>query len=196
MNQPASVQETPLVILIGNRKAMSIGIWILVLIIPWSIFGIILPVLTTGDYNSVWPASTVSNVRNILMFYLAWIVLLFAPVFLVLTLGKAGTYYFYSDRAELRTYWIKRKLMIPYNRMHVIRRSGRILMTAQSLPSWSHPLLRFKEEYWNSLFFATIFDDPKIAGMKAGLTRTWENPEDGPKVLEILKERAFSFIEK
>jgi hypothetical protein len=40
------------------------------------------------------------------------------------------------------------------------------------------------------------FKDPKIAGMKTGLQGTWENPEDGLKAIQILKEKAFSFVEE
>jgi hypothetical protein len=32
--------------------------------------------------------------------------------------------------------------------------------------------------------------------MDAGITRGWENPADGPKAIQILKDKAFSFIEK
>jgi len=57
------------------------------------------------------------------------------------------------------------------------------------------PLLFFKFRYWNGLRFPTFFSDQKVAGIKAGLTKAWENPEDGLKALQILKERALSYEE-
>jgi hypothetical protein len=45
------------------------------------------------------------------------------------------------------------------------------------------------------LRFTTFFSDQKVAGIKAGLTKAWENPEDGLKALQILKERALSYEE-
>jgi hypothetical protein len=193
-----SVYETPLVILRLNRKRISLGIGVLGLCLFYFIFGVILPVLMTGDYNSAWPPNTGTYAKNFAIFYLSWISLPFLLFILVLGIRDAGTYYFYNDRVELHTYFIKRKIMIPYNRMHVVRLSGAIIMTAQSLPGRSHPLQRFKERYWNSMGFHPIFNfkDPKVAGMKTGLQGTWENPEDGQKALQILKERAFSFVEE
>jgi hypothetical protein len=191
---PAS--KTPLVILRHSRKWGLSGIWLFVLVFLYSIFGVILPVMGTGDYNSAWPAGTGNLLKNVLLFYASCINLLSSPVFLVLILGKVGTYYFYDDRVELQTYWIKRKIIIPYNRMYIIKRGMSINITSQNLPDRSHPFQRFKERYWNGLVIATIFKDPKFAGMQTGFVRWWENPEDGPKALQILKERAFSFIEE
>jgi hypothetical protein len=116
-----------------------------------------------------------------------------------LSLGKIGIYYFYDDRVELHTYWIKRKIVIPYDRMHVVRERDGLTITAQSLPSPSHPLQRFKEKYWNGLGLTTIFDDSKYIGISFRLfpmSSLWENPQDGPKALQIIKERAFSYEEK
>jgi hypothetical protein len=193
--------ETPLVILKKKRKTLLFGFLILIILIFYSIFGVILPVLKTGDYNSVYCLGGI--VKKILMFYASCFILLWLPYLIISLLRNAGTYFFYNDRVELNAYWIKRKAVIPYNRMRVIRKSsgrGGVMWMVDTMYNvnsiMSHPLLFFKFRYWNGIRFATFFSDQKIAGLKAGLTMAWENPEDGLKALQILKEKALSYEEK
>jgi hypothetical protein len=54
------------------------------------------------------------------------------------------------------------------------------------------------------LGFGTIFADPKYLDdhliadiiLSTKMSQWRENPEDGPKALQILKEKAFSFVEE
>ena len=193
--------ETPLVVLKQNKKWLLFTFILLIILLFWSIFGAILPVLKTGDYNSVicYPGRTF---QKILIFYACCIIFLCTPYSFISLLRNAGTYFFYNDRVELHAYWIKRKVVIPYNRMHIIRKSSVrsgvmwIIDTRYNVNSiMSHPLLSFKFRYWHGLRFTTFFIDQKIAGIKAGLTNIWENPEDGLKALQILKEKALSYEE-
>ncbi len=82
--------------------------------------------------------------------------------------------------------------------MVVIRKNTGLIIktTTEDVFSWRNPLQRFKVEYWNRLVIGTMFKEVKVAGMETGITRGWENPADGPKAIQILKERVFSFIEK
>jgi hypothetical protein len=197
-----TVNEIPLVVLKQSKKCFIFGFLLLITIFFCSIFCAILPVLKTGDYNAVY-CDKCSSIKNILLYYTSYFNLLWTPYLFIAFLRNLGTYSFYNDRVELHAYWIKRKVVIPYNRMRVIRKSsvrGGVMWIIDTLYSvnniMSHPLLFFKFRYWNGLRFPTFFTDPKIAGIKAGLTIAWENPEDGLKALQILKEKALSYEEK
>jgi hypothetical protein len=155
-----------------------------------------LPVLRTGDYEAMWVSSSKGIVAKIAIFYTSWFAIPAILYVLVIIIHSAGTYYFYHGGLVLYTYWTKRTVIIPYNEMHVIRREMGVIITRESLPDWSQPLKRLKIHYWDGVGFGTNFEEIKVAGMKTGLRKAWLNPEDGPKALTILKEKAFSYIEK
>jgi len=113
--------ETPLVVLKQKKKMLLFVFLILIILIFYTMFGVILPVLKTGDYNSVFCLGGI--VKKILLFYASWVLFLWVPLFFMNLLRNAGTYCFYNDRVELNAYWIKRKVVIPYNRMRVIKNS-------------------------------------------------------------------------
>ncbi len=81
MNQPNSVQETPLVILKQYRKMIFYLILLLVVIYLFNIFGVTLPVLKTGDYAAVWSAANTSIVKKIVLFYMSWFLYLYGTPF-------------------------------------------------------------------------------------------------------------------
>jgi len=190
--------EINLVMLKHNRKRIFYFILLLVVIYLFFIFGVTLPVLRTGDYAAVWPAGNRNLVKKIALFYMSWFLFLYGTPYFLIIIRSLGTYCFYYDRLEFKSIWGKRVIM-PYNHMIVVRKNrGLIIKTkkTEDVYSWLHPIRRFKVEYWNRLIIGTMFKEVKVAGMDAGITRGWENPADGPKAIQILKEKAFSFIEK
>jgi hypothetical protein len=197
MNQLNSVQETPLVILKQNQKMIFYFILLLVIIYLFNIFGVTLPVLKTGDYAAVLSAGNRNLVKKIALFYMSWFLYLYGTPYFLIIIRRFGTYYFYSDRLEFKSLW-GRRIIMPYNQMMVIRKNIGLIIktTTEGVFSWRNPLQRFKVEYWNRLIIGTMFKEVKVAGMETGIIRGWENPADGPNAIQILKEKAFSFVEE
>lgn len=186
--------ETPLVVLKTKRSQVTIGALFLIIGTLCLIFGVFLPVLRTGNYSAIWGGNPV---KGFILFYLSWFAIPGGLFYILLFLHhKEGAGYFYKDRLEIYTFWFERRIIIPYVRMHVVQGKMAVRISTQSLPDWSRPWQRFKVMYWESVGFLTIFHDPKVAGIRTGFNRWYENPEDGPKAMQILKEKAFSFIEK
>lgn len=186
--------ETPLVVLKVKRSQVTIGVLCLVFCMLCFIFGVFLPVFRTGDYSAIWGGNPA---KGFILYYLSWVAIPASFFHLLLFLHhKEGACYFYNDRLEVYTFWFERVIVIPYDRMHVVKGSMAVRISPQRVPDWSHPLKRMQVIYWKSVGFLTAFDDPKIAGLRTGFNRWCENPEDGPKALQILKERAFSFKEE
>jgi len=189
--------ETPLVVLKHNRKMIFYFIMLLIVLYLFFIFGVTLPVLKTGDYAAVWPAGNRNLVKKIALFYMSWFLFLYGIPYFLILLRRLGTYYFYSDRLEFKSLW-GRKIVIPYNQMVVIRKNIGLIIktTTEGVFSWLNPIQRFKVEYWNRLIIGTMFKEVKVAGIESGITCGWANPADGPKAIQILKEKAYKFIEK
>lgn len=189
-----ATEETPLVVLRLDRKWNTMGDFMVILCTLFLTFGVLFPVITTGDYAEVWLGEHI--VTKVALFYLSLIAIPACIFYILLLPSKGGTYLFYNNRLEVYTLWFSRKIIMRYERMHVIRTSSAIIITPRKIPDWSKPLQHLKMRWWEAKGFGTNFVDLKIAGMKAGLDRTWEKPNSGPKALQILKEKAFSFIEK
>lgn len=178
----SSTIEKPLVILKRSRKKFMFGLVTLVIITMYCLFGIILPVLLTGDYNAMWLASDKRVGRNITLFYLSLLCLLLLPVFV--PSFKAGNIIFYNDRMEIKPFLGMKKKIIPYKKMHIsFYMDGRMTITLQSIPSWVHPIRRYYIQYWDGLSIVLS-------------SRCLDNYADVPRALQILKENAFEFVEK
>jgi hypothetical protein len=65
--------------------------------------------------------------------------------------------------------------------------------TTEKASIWSNPFQWLKVNYWHVLKVGTYFNNSKILGME---TTLWLNSKDGPKAMQILKEKAFSYTEK
>ena len=185
--------ETPLVILKHNRKSAFYIILLFVAIGVFCMFGIILPVLTKGGYSAEWVSRRTGIVVRMALFYMAWFYLLMFPNILII-IRSLGAYCFYNDRLEFKSL-LGRRIILPYNQMVVLLKKKRLTIknTTEDASGWSNPLQWLKVNYWHVLKFTTYFNNKKIAGVE---TSSWLNPEDGPKAIQILKEKAFSFIEK
>jgi len=187
--------EKPLVILKPNPSQLIQGVIVMVLVLLGSTFGILLPVLMTGDFGAIWLARGKAGVQEIGLFYMSWIAIPAILYFLVIIIHKSGTYYFYHSGLVLHTYWTKRTVIMPYNEMHVTRHAMGVSITRESLPDRSERLKRFKIQHWDGVGFGTNFEERKVMGMKYSKSY-WDNPKNGPKALALLKDRAFSYIEK
>lgn len=186
--------DEPLVILKPHLKYSVIGLLILVCGFIVAMFGFILPVLTTGNFSTMWVMEE-EIIHRILMFCFGWLMILGTP-FLMMIILRTGPFYFYNNRMELHSFWTKRKIIIPYKEMHVRMLGNGVIITKQKLPSCLHPLKRFKIEYWDGIGFSANLNEKTVAEMKKGLGKVWVNPEDIPKIMKILKEKAFSYTEK
>jgi len=186
------VYEIPLVVLIQSLRVAA-HLYFAALVLFSFCLGIILPVLQTGDYNTLGTEHYL--ISNIMVFYGAWLVAIILSGLLFKLHTRHGIYYFYSDRVEFRAYFNCRKIVIPYNRMYVIKEGSLMTMTVKPLPGRSYPLQRFKERFGNGLGINTDFDKPVRIGSFDYLPG-WKNPEDGPKAVQIIREKAFSFIEE
>lgn len=193
VTEPAneSIKEEPIVVLRQNHDLLLMCLLFICFIIVFFIFGVIIPAIKAGSYSAVWgPAS--ANVKKIFLFYCA---LLSTPILsyqTMLAFRRNGNFFFYTDRMEFESFWFGRKACIPYNQMHVSLQSMFLMVSTETIPPWKSYLRRLKAEFY-AFGFPTIFLEPKVGGvMIIGLSKKWENPKDGPKAVQILKEKAFS----
>lgn len=141
-------REDPLVILKPNRAWCNFGIGNIDIVFLYAIFGLVIPVLTTGDYATMWISDDKGIVIRVAMFYIALIIVIPNCLFwLFLIFRTAGTYYFYNDRMELHAQWIRKKIRMPYREMYVIRRINGMNITREKIPDGFHPLKHFKILY-------------------------------------------------
>ena len=191
--------ETPMLVLWRWRWFMwmvSIGIFIGMICFLIDV----MLVLRTGDYRSMVAYNERLPFRNILLYYLEWLVLLTSPIY-VCWLQQLGSFYFYKDRLELAPWYRSNKAkrrVIPYEMMHVLLqyRSDEnigLLVTKQSIQDCTHPLLRFKLRHWDA-FSMPFGRQPSEAEKREGYSSVhWSNPNDVPKAVELLRENAVSF---
>ncbi len=196
-NEPLqAISESPLIVL-GIKKFRFVFSHVFVgVCMVFTLAAITIPVLLSGDYSAAFfAAEDVRISKKILFFYLSLIGL---PLWLwafIMTIRTVGDVYFYENRIVINALFSGRKIIIPYSEMHISQESAQIIITRQTLPTWSQPFMRIKLKYLDGVAINTTFADPEIGGMKAGISR-WENSNDGPKALKILEERAVSFTRK
>ena len=178
----SSINEGPLFVLRPKRTIYWAAFILMVMITLFSVFGVILPVLETGDYASVLPASNKRIGRKICAFYMAWIWLLLLPS--CLPVFRTGICYFYQNRLEVDPFLGRTRRVFLYEEIIVtVRGNYRMSIWSRNLPTWSSPLQRIKAQYWK--------------GMGLGLRpHGHENPENVQKVLQILKDKAAVFQSK
>lgn len=120
-----------------------------VMTISWtvvSVFGVIIPVLSTGDFNAAWIAHSRLN-KNVELFFLALAWIPAAP-FVFGSIKNAGTLFFYRDRMEVAPYLGMGKRIFPYEEIQVIVKNSRVVnIIRKDLPGWSRPWQRYKAEY-------------------------------------------------
>jgi hypothetical protein len=184
-----STPDTPIVVLEQNRKFLKMAIIFAVGLLILDICHIV-PVVMAGTY-SAGLADLLPPVKRFLMFWCSLFAMFFLPYFLITAVWHLGNFSFYSDRLEFASFWFDRKIRIPYNKMYVNFLSNGVIISTTTLPSWRTPLKRIRAQY-NAVAFPMIFDDRVIGNFTFGISRRWLNPQDGPKAVQILKERGFS----
>jgi len=203
-----SLGEKPLVVLKPSwsfRQGRVISLLLIFAITLFYFALIILPFLKTGNIASVNLHATMAEKTKLVhwgvLFFIAFPI--FLPCVLLPLLFNTGTFCFYHDRLEMIPIFSRgKKVIIPYRLMHVRLRKGGVCMAMavmkQSTPSWAHPLRRYKVLYWDMLPISGIglpLRPQKFAGIETGMKSPWENPEDVPKAVQILREKAFQFKE-
>jgi len=113
---PKIEAEKPLVILKPNFLLYWVALLFVLYVTLFFIIAVIIPVIMTGDYASVWPASDKRTGVKIMFFYMAWVWILGIPYFIPIFNRKKIC--FYQDRVEVDPY-LYRKTIIKYSAMKV-----------------------------------------------------------------------------
>lgn len=169
--------EKPLVILRPKRRDFWAAIIIFFIVSMYVLFGILIPFIKTGDYSEVYASDRHKRKAVIIAFICFPSLLLLGPQ---LKIGKSS---FYNDRMEIKPFLGRKTIVVPYSQMHVWSYKQKMIINLQSVPGWVHPIKRIRVRYLNALQIPTAY-----GGM--------ENSEDLPKAIQILKEKAFVFLEK
>jgi hypothetical protein len=153
-----------------------------IIVILWttwfSIFGAIIPYLTTGDFAEIWPAHKHDVFSKAVLFAGSWFWLSFSP-FLVGGF-RTGVVSLYETHVELRPYlWFFKKLTISYDAMHVTDNPRGMMLNNSRVPKWRES----QYNYWKALCLESI----NISSISMGLS----NPEGLPQAFQIIRDRAF-----
>lgn len=108
-------KEEPVAVLLPDKLIFWLGVVVTIGIYLFYIFGVILPVLQTGDYASVWPENDRRIVAKMSLFYIACLAIFLVPG--ALPPFRKGVSFFYADRLEVLPYIGRRKIVIPYAEM-------------------------------------------------------------------------------
>jgi hypothetical protein len=176
---PESI-ESPLVIL-RFKPWIICYCMIAVLMCSWLFsFGTIVPYLTTGDFNQIWPANIGNTGEKIVMFAIAWPFWLYFPT--LIPVFATGNVYFFEKHIELRPYLpFIRKRIVYYDGLHIRIREGRgILLTNAIIPKW----WKSPYTYWKIVSLNGF----RIPFSSIGL----KNPEVLPQAISIVREKATS----
>lgn len=149
-------------------------------VLPFFVFGMLMPVLTTGSYESIWPAGDKNLVKKIIIFYTC---LSLMPC--IVPQLKVGNYAFYSDRLEVIPFIFRTRIVMPYNIMHVwFLDNWNMTIAPAKIPSlWRNPIRRMKVQY--------------LKGLCVGIAANYlENPSDVSTAVQLVKERALEFTRK
>lgn len=175
-------KDTP----IATIKLKLLWYWaalILTIIITiFAITAVIVPVLSSGDFGAVWPASDKNFGRKVFVFFISifWLVSLPA-MFRTLSTGEL---IFFYDRFEVRPFFFAAKRKIFFYKDITVNQHGsyRVTVHTNKLPGWNHPLRHLEALYINGTSFGL-------------LPRGYRDPTKLPIVLDILK-RSTDFNEK
>lgn len=146
----AKEAEEPLVVLMPNRILFfSVVLIFFVGVTILSVFGVVLPVLLTGDFSSMWIFHKM-NYKNIRLFTssLVWIfVLPFG-----FSLRNTGIFRFYKDFIEVEPYLGLKKIVFKYDEISVtVEGARRVTIVKRNLPELRHPWRRYAAKHWNGL---------------------------------------------
>lgn len=155
---------------------------IIVILTAFAIFAVVIPVLSTGDFSSIWPTSDKRVGVKAGMFFGSILLLAGLPA-TVRAFSSGGEFYFYKDKLEIRTFLFNRTKIFKYENITVNQHgSYRVTIHQRNLPGWKSPLKQLKAIYLDGAGFGL-----SPAGYK--------DPSKLPLALEILK-RSTDFREK
>jgi hypothetical protein len=157
---------------------------IFLVVLPIFVFGVTMPVLTTGSLHAIWPADG-SSYGKLGLFFNSIIFYLGLP--LTLPLFKVGRYYFYEDRLEVKNYLLFKRYVFQYNEIYTMVIPNQIIVISKiPIPEWlENPIKRFKSEYINGFYIT--------------LNSNYYEDKDMPELnsaIEVLKKKSAAFIQK
>jgi len=180
LETPLPAKEEPLVELRWKEWLYYFTIFAIIFITWINIFGVIIPYLTTGDFNEIWPAhvnNATEKVEKAVLFLVSWPWLLLSPI--LAGAFRAGVVSFHETYVEQRPYLpFFKKITIPYDALHIKESSTGMRLTNGSVPPWR--VNQFK--YWKTLWWEGI----AISMIDMVLS----NPECLPQAIKLARERA------
>lgn len=143
-------------------------------------FGTIIPYLTTGDFNEIWPAhvnNATEKTEKVVLFVISWIWLPCLPF--LAGAFRMGAISFYETYVEQRPYLpFFKKITIPYDAMHLKETSQGMTLTNGSISPWQVNQFKYwKKKYWQCIGFSLI-------------DMIYSNPESLPQAIQLARERA------
>ncbi|WP_224981245.1 hypothetical protein [Geomonas agri] len=169
---PLPGKEELLVELRWKKWVYFFTILVIILISLFYVFGVIIPYLTTGDFNEIWPAHKYKASAKVkfLLFSPVWLLLLpvFAGAF------RIGVISFYETYVEQRPYLpFFKKVTIPYKALHIKEGSNGLRLTNGGVPPWFGNQFKYwKISYWDAIVISVV-------------DMVYSNPECHPKAIEI-----------
>lgn len=119
----------------------------------YATFGIVIPVISTGDFNAIWPATDKRIVRKAMIFFcsIIWLGAIPAIIRCIISIGE---FRFFNDRLEVSTFFFSR-LRIYYYKDITVNQHGsyRVTIHQRNLPGWKHPLNQLKALYIDGTTF-------------------------------------------
>jgi hypothetical protein len=180
LETPMPSKEEPLVELLWKKWCYYFAILIIIGTTWSSIFGAIIPYLTTDDFNEIWPAhvnNATETSEKMVLFVVSWIWLPCLPF--LAGAFRMGVISFYETYVEQRPYLpFFKKITIPYKAMHVMERNSGLRLTNGNVQPW----LGNQFKYWKTLCWEGI-------GISV-IDMVYSNPECHPKAIELARERA------
>jgi len=144
-----------LIMLSGRPDKFWLSIFILLIMTIYFVFGAVIPVLTTGDYLSVWPTTSSKRiVRDICIFY-SGLVWTFCIPLIFRWILSAGDYRFYNDRIVNRPILTGLERTFFYRDI-IVNQHGllRITFCQKEVPGWENPLRRLMFLFVNERGFS------------------------------------------
>lgn len=165
--------DTPIVTIQLKRSWYWAAIILTTSITLFAIFALVIPVLSTGSFGAVWPASDQRLGRKTIMFLIGVFWLVSLPA--IYRSFATGELRFFTDRLEIKTFLFSRLRTFYYKDITVNQHgSYRVTIHARKLPGWSQPLQQLK-----ALF---------IHGASFGLLpHGYKDPGKLPAVLQLLR---------
>jgi|GEM_PF-5342604 len=165
--------DVPYIALRLNRKKICHLIGLLLPIFFFAFLWGILPVLMTGDIESI-PMKPYNQKP---FFVLSCFAVMIFPTIIILTLRRLGTVYLYQDRVVLKCYLGSLRIIF-YSQMHVLLEDQKVNI---------YHVKDIEQKKWLQLQWI-------MWAKGIGIPLPWlQSMEDVPRTVALLKEKAFRF---